>query len=74
MRARRDSDEGGEWRLCVDCDREGAAQPDFWLRDGEADYLISKGLQLPKRCPTHRAARRPRNEQIASREPYIGQR
>jgi hypothetical protein len=25
MRARRDSDEAGELRLCIDCDREGAA-------------------------------------------------
>jgi hypothetical protein len=61
MRARRDSDEAGEMRLCVDCEREGAAQPDFWLGDSEAEFYVSRNLRLPKRCPTHRAARRARN-------------
>lgn len=41
-----------EMRKCVDCQRS------FEIRKGEKAFYESKGLLLPKRCPTCRLSRR----------------
>ena len=59
----RTSDEGseGSLQLCVDCDADGAENPHWFLRDQEAQWFIDRSMNIPKRCPKHRALKRERN-------------